>query len=125
MKNGAFPEKLLKEILEEAYLAQVDHNYDKAIYFYRTVHQADEPLTGDDHARFAYALEHSDCLDEAIHHYTLAVESNPERSNWAYNLGLAHFDRGNLAKAEESYRKVISGDPKCDKAYFALATVQM
>jgi len=52
-KNGAFPEKLLKDILEEAYLAQVEQQWEKAVYFYRMVYQADEKLTGDEHARFA------------------------------------------------------------------------
>lgn len=64
----------MKEILEEAYRSQVDQQYEKAIYFYRTVYQASKGFSGDEHARFAYALEHSNYLDEAIHHYTLAIE---------------------------------------------------
>ena len=55
----------------------------------------------------------------------MAVEQRPDKANWSYNLGLAYFDKGDLPKAEESYKKAIEADSTCDKAWFALATVQM
>ena len=50
---------------------------------------------------------------------------NPKKSHWYYNLGLVLCDLGDHMEAQHNYKKAIDTNPQNDKAYFALATLQM
>jgi len=50
-------------------------------------------------------------LEEAMEHYHMAIQINPNRSDTFYNLGAALAGQGRLDEAIENYRKAIQLNP--------------
>ena len=54
--NGYYTVLLVKDLLKEAYLAQTQKNYDKAVYFYRHAYVGEAIFGAYDHSMFGYCL---------------------------------------------------------------------
>jgi hypothetical protein len=59
-------------------------------------------------------------LDEALGHGRLAVVLDPDEPDGHYNLGVVHYDRGEIAEAIDCQRRVIARAPDHAAAHFEL-----
>ena len=62
-------------------------------------------------------------IEDAIHHYRAALQSDPRHPIAAFNLGVALEDLGRTAEAIEAYQRAIDIDPLNADAHFNLAGV--
>ncbi len=77
-----------------------------------------DPLTPEEHLNLGVAYENKGEFDPAIAEYRLAAKKLPIA--YLY-LGNAHFQKNELVKAEEYYKKAIKKDPKNADAHNNLA----
>jgi hypothetical protein len=59
-------------------------------------------------------------LDEALHHGLQGVALAPESADAHYNLGIVHFDRGEIAESIACERRAIAINPGHPSAHFEL-----
>ena len=64
-------------------------------------------------------------LDEAIDYWKEALQINPQRLGIYNRLGLVYMHRGELAKAEGVFKKVIKIKDNYPEAHFNLALISM
>lgn len=76
------------------------------------------------HGNLANVLRRVGRIDEAITHYNKALSLAPDYAESHYDLGIAHEVLGDRAAAEASLRKALEVDPRCSKAWRALANLQ-
>jgi tetratricopeptide (TPR) repeat protein len=72
----------------------------------------------------ALALSKDGKVDEAIAAYESVLARVPDIPLVHYNLGGAYKKKGDVAKAEASFRRSVELDPRFVDGYVALATVQ-
>ena len=77
-----------------------------------------DPLTPEEHLNLGVAYEKQGEFDAAIKEYKLAAKNLP--AGYLY-LGNAHFQKRELGKAEEYYKKAIEKEPGNADAYNNLA----
>ena len=63
--------------------------------------------------------------DEAIRHYTKAIELAPEYYEARNNLGSAYLANSQFPEAQEQFEKVIQANPSDASAYFNLANLYL
>ncbi len=78
----------------------------------------EDPLTPEEHLNLGVAYEKKDDFDLAIREYELASDKLPVAFLY---LGNVYFQRGELIRAEEFYRRAIEADPLNGDAYNNLA----
>lgn len=76
------------------------------------------------HGNLANVLRQAGRIDEALTHYHKALSLAPDYAESHYDLGIAHEALGDRAAAEASLRKALEVDPRCSKAWRALANLQ-
>jgi tetratricopeptide (TPR) repeat protein len=64
-------------------------------------------------------------FDEAITHYTKAIELDPENAVFFSNRSAAYASKQDWAKSVEDAKTCIAKDPKFVKGYYRLAAGQM
>jgi tetratricopeptide (TPR) repeat protein len=62
-------------------------------------------------------------VDEAIEHYENALDQDPDYAEGHYNIGLAYQDLGEKDKALAAFRKVVTLDVNCGKAWLGISAV--
>jgi len=55
--------------------------------------------------------------NQAIEAYKKAIEINPKKNEFYYNIGIAYGNKGEYDQAIEAYKKAIEINPKMDEAY--------
>ncbi|KAJ1449968.1 hypothetical protein M885DRAFT_533856 [Pelagophyceae sp. CCMP2097] len=102
-----------EELLNDAELAERQHNYPAASDFYKKALRLD-PFNATAHNNFGYLCStHTRDFASAEHHYRQAIKCSPDYA-LAHN-NLAYFLKKNkhdLAGAEEHYREAIRCDPE-------------
>lgn len=61
--------------------------------------------------------------DEAIQYYETVLVADPTFASAAFNLGVAHKSRGNLAAARAAFKQAGAIDPDMAKAHYMVAVV--
>ena len=72
----------------------------------------DDLRTADEHFRLGAAAEAKDDLDDAVRHYARTVGLHPSDPEAWLALGNAAFKRGDLARAEDAYRRALNIAPE-------------
>ena len=116
-KKSAAPYFNLAMALQGAgYLGEALENYQKAI-------KLDKDFAPEGYNNMAniYRTQHD--LKKAEHFYLKSIESNPEKSFFAYNgLGLLQREQGKNEDALESFQAAIDIEPSSGDAYANMAT---
>ena len=64
-------------------------------------------------------------VDEALHHYTRAIELAPDYYEARNNLGSAYLAKSQFPKAKDQFEKVVQANPSDAAAYFNLANLYL
>jgi protein O-mannosyl-transferase len=64
-------------------------------------------------------------IDEAIMHFTKAVEANPSYALAYLNRGFAYYFKYDFPAAREAFERAIQADSSCHPAHFGLGLVYL
>ena len=75
--------------------------------------------------RLANICQDGRFFDKAITYYKRFLEKNPKDANARVDLGISHFEKGELDEAEKQMKQALKDDPKHVQGHFNLGIVNL
>lgn len=88
-----------------------------------TQHGEGRAIISEGQLAIARALHAQDRTDEAMKHYSLALEANPDQSVAALGVAQVHIRREDYPAAINTYEKLLRKQPRCIEAMVSLASL--
>lgn len=88
-----------------------------------TQHGEGRAIISEGQLAIARALHAQDKTDEAMKHYSLALEANPDQSVAALGVAQVHIRREDYPAATNAYEKLLRKQPRCIEAMASLASL--
>jgi len=115
-----------KEIIEEAKKLEKDYKFKEALDLLEDLYRKEPNSKEIKKALLASLLSYGGYLNDdfsadyekAIYCFEKMIEIDPESHRALYNLGITHFNLGNLEKALESYNKALKIKPDYKYCYY-------